>query len=163
RRAFRFRDLGPQVLKGLADPVGVAEIEYDAEEPTAFLTTTPFVGRDEEMARIAGRLHRAQASEGALVMVVGEPGIGKTRLAEGGEAARGGGGRGAGGAGGGARPGGPLLRGGVGAPVRAVRRGDRDVLPRRPLRGAAPRPRPGRPAARPPGAVAARAASRHSR
>src|SRR5262245_23475562 len=82
RRAFRFRDLGPQVLKGLADPVGVAEIEYDAEEPTAFLTTTPFVGRDEEMARIAAPLHRARAGEGALVMVVGEPGIGKTRLAE---------------------------------------------------------------------------------
>jgi class 3 adenylate cyclase len=82
RRAFRFRDLGPQALKGLADPVGVAEVEYDAEEPTAFLAATPFVGRDEEMARIAGLLHRAQAGEGALVMVVGEPGIGKTRMAE---------------------------------------------------------------------------------
>src|SRR5215468_8897482 len=81
RRAFRFRDLGPQTLKGLADPVGVAEVEYDSEEPTAFLAATPFVGRDEEMAKIAGLLHRAQAGEGALAMVVGEPGIGKTRLA----------------------------------------------------------------------------------
>jgi class 3 adenylate cyclase len=82
RRAFRFRDLGPQALKGLTDPVGVVEVEYDAEEPTAFLTAPPFVGRDEEMARIAGLFHRAQAGEGALVMVVGEPGIGKTRMAE---------------------------------------------------------------------------------
>src|SRR5262245_8867367 len=82
RRAFRFRDLGPQVLKGLAEPVGVAEVEYDAEEPTAFLAATPFVGRDAEMTRIVGLLHRVRAGEGALVMVVGEPGIGKTRLAE---------------------------------------------------------------------------------
>jgi class 3 adenylate cyclase len=65
RRAFRFKDLGPQVLKGLADPVGVAEVEYDAEEPRAFLAATPFVGRDEEMARIVGLLHRTQAGEGA--------------------------------------------------------------------------------------------------
>ncbi|MCI0346700.1 MAG: adenylate/guanylate cyclase domain-containing protein, partial [Chloroflexi bacterium] len=64
RRAFRFRDLGPRVLKGLADPVGVVEVEYDAEEPTAFLAATPFVGRAEEMARIAGFLHRAQSGEG---------------------------------------------------------------------------------------------------
>src|SRR5262249_8228941 len=84
RRAFRFRDLGPQTLKGLADPVGVAEVEYDSEEPTAFLAATPFVGRDEEMAKIAGLLHRAQAGEGALAVVVGEPGIAKTGLAEGG-------------------------------------------------------------------------------
>src|SRR5262245_47729232 len=82
RRAFRFHDLGPQTLKGLAEPVGVVEVEYDADEPTAFPASTPFVGRAEEMARIASFLHRAQAGEGALVMVVGEPGIGKTRLAE---------------------------------------------------------------------------------
>src|SRR5262249_56491750 len=77
-----FRDLGARVLKGLGEPIGVVEVEYDAEEPTAFLAATPFVGRDEEMTRIAGLLHRVQAGEGALVMVVGEPGIGKTRLAE---------------------------------------------------------------------------------
>src|SRR5262249_43720366 len=82
RRAFRFRDLGPQVLKGLAEPVGVAEVEYDAEEPTAFLAATPLVGRDAEMTRIVGLLHRARAGEGAPVMVGGQPGIGKTRLAE---------------------------------------------------------------------------------
>src|SRR5215468_3319312 len=82
RRAFRFRDRGPQALKGLKDAVGVAEVEYEAEEPTAFLATTPYVGRDDEMARLAACLRRAQAGEGALVMVVGEPGIGKTRTAE---------------------------------------------------------------------------------
>ena len=82
RRAFRFRDLGPQTLKGLTEPVGVVEVEYDAEEPTAFLATTPFVGRADEMARVAALLHRAQAGEGSLVMIIGEPGIGKTRMAE---------------------------------------------------------------------------------
>jgi class 3 adenylate cyclase/tetratricopeptide (TPR) repeat protein len=82
RRAFRFRARGPQALKGLTDPVGVAEVEYEAEEPTAFLATTPFVGRDAEMARLGACLRRTQAGAGALVMVVGEPGIGKTRTAE---------------------------------------------------------------------------------
>src|SRR5262245_20223124 len=79
RRAFRFRALGPQALKGIAEPVGVVEVEYDAEEPAAFLAAIPFVGRAEEIARIASFFHRAAVGEGALVTVVGEPGIGKTR------------------------------------------------------------------------------------
>src|SRR5262249_28600801 len=82
RRAFRFRDLGPQGFEGLAEPVGVAEGEDDAEEPTAFLAAAPFAGRNDGMARMARLPPRAQAGEGALVMVVGEPGIGKTRTAD---------------------------------------------------------------------------------
>ncbi|MGH7895595.1 MAG: ATP-binding protein, partial [Candidatus Binatia bacterium] len=82
RRAFRFADVGPQTLKGLADPVGVVAVEYDAEEPAAFLATTPFVGRDDEMGRLAAVLAKTRAGEGNLVMLVGEPGIGKTRAAE---------------------------------------------------------------------------------
>lgn len=46
-------------------------------EPTA-----PFVGRTEELAALGARLDAARAGSGGLVLLAGEPGIGKTRLAE---------------------------------------------------------------------------------
>jgi tetratricopeptide (TPR) repeat protein len=41
-----------------------------------------FVGRDAERAELRAALDRAGAGQGGLVMLVGEPGIGKTRLAD---------------------------------------------------------------------------------
>ena len=41
-----------------------------------------FIGRTAEMSRLMGRLGEAAAGSGGLTMVVGEPGIGKTRLTE---------------------------------------------------------------------------------
>jgi DNA-binding winged helix-turn-helix (wHTH) protein/tetratricopeptide (TPR) repeat protein len=41
-----------------------------------------FVGRDELLAVLEARVARAEAGEGSLVLVTGEPGIGKTRTAE---------------------------------------------------------------------------------
>ncbi|HVB32103.1 MAG TPA: AAA family ATPase, partial [Gemmatimonadaceae bacterium] len=41
----------------------------------------PFVGRDEEMAELWRHYHRAKHSEASVVLIYGEPGIGKTRLA----------------------------------------------------------------------------------
>jgi DNA-binding winged helix-turn-helix (wHTH) protein/tetratricopeptide (TPR) repeat protein len=43
---------------------------------------TPLVGRDEELAFLQRRWQRAKAGEGAVVLVSGEPGIGKSRLAQ---------------------------------------------------------------------------------
>jgi DNA-binding CsgD family transcriptional regulator len=48
----------------------------------AFLSRTPFVGRENERARLRSRLEEARSGRGGLVMLVGEPGIGKTRTAE---------------------------------------------------------------------------------
>jgi predicted ATPase/DNA-binding CsgD family transcriptional regulator len=47
--------------------------------PTASL---PFVGRETELALLGARLDTALAGNGTLALLVGEPGIGKTRLAE---------------------------------------------------------------------------------
>jgi tetratricopeptide (TPR) repeat protein len=44
--------------------------------------TDSFVGRTEEWARLEGSLDRALAGRGGVVLIAGEPGIGKSRLAE---------------------------------------------------------------------------------
>ena len=56
--------------------------EGRAETTGAFLARTPFVGRESESARLRSKLGEARAGRGGLVMLVGEPGIGKTRTAE---------------------------------------------------------------------------------
>ena len=43
---------------------------------------TPFIGREEEFGLLARRWERARGGEGQLVLIVGEPGIGKSRLLE---------------------------------------------------------------------------------
>jgi class 3 adenylate cyclase len=43
---------------------------------------TPLVGRDDEMAMVMRRWERARQGDGQLVMIVGEPGLGKSRLIE---------------------------------------------------------------------------------
>jgi eukaryotic-like serine/threonine-protein kinase len=46
------------------------------------LVTTPFVGCAGELAVLAADLDAAVAGRGRVVLLAGEPGIGKTRLAE---------------------------------------------------------------------------------
>jgi hypothetical protein len=43
---------------------------------------TPFVGREEEMAMLMRRWERARQGDGQFVLIVGEPGLGKSRLIE---------------------------------------------------------------------------------
>jgi class 3 adenylate cyclase len=43
---------------------------------------TPLVGRDEEIAMLMRRWERAREGDGQLVLIVGEPGLGKSRLIE---------------------------------------------------------------------------------
>ena len=44
-------------------------------------TGNQFVGRDQEMAQLGAVLHDAVSGQGRVVMLAGEPGIGKTRTA----------------------------------------------------------------------------------
>jgi len=81
RQAFTFRDRGQLELKGLPQPVAASEVVYEPDA-TALLAHTPFVGRAAEMAQLAEKLPGLRAGRGGLVMLVGEPGIGKTRAAE---------------------------------------------------------------------------------
>src|SRR5262245_26568775 len=82
RKAFRFGEVGPLELKGLAAPVAAYEVHYERDDPAAALRHTPFTGRTVELGRLERRWEEARGGRGGVVMLVGEPGIGKTRTLE---------------------------------------------------------------------------------
>src|SRR6516162_6312411 len=67
----------PDAASGAADPQ--PDESRQEEEPPA---TSSLVGRDPELARLRGRLGHAASGQGGAVVLVGEPGAGKTTLAE---------------------------------------------------------------------------------
>jgi predicted ATPase len=77
--------LGPVPIKGLPAPVEVCELVGAGPARTrlqAFAARglTPFVGRQTEFAALHEALEQAEAGHGQVVAVIGEPGVGKTRL-----------------------------------------------------------------------------------
>ncbi len=82
RQTFNFRELGEMSLKGLAAPMHVCEVLYERNEPAALLNRTPFVGRAKQLQRLSARLEEVCNAQGSIVMLRGEPGIGKTRTLE---------------------------------------------------------------------------------
>ncbi|MGH9036262.1 MAG: AAA family ATPase, partial [Acidimicrobiia bacterium] len=77
---FVFTELGPLELRGVPKPVRAYELGYEAEAAERLVTQISLVGRDAELARLIGRLEEAAAGGGGLAMVLGGPGMGKTRL-----------------------------------------------------------------------------------
>ena len=82
---FELRELGPTRLKGFIRPVSAhqvlgerpAESRFEARRPGR---PGPMIGRDEELALVLERWRRASAGEGQAVLLLGEAGIGKSRL-----------------------------------------------------------------------------------
>ena len=78
---FVFSDLGPLALKGVPKPVTAYEVRYEADgAEEGIASQLPLVGREAELTRLSGRLAEATAGGGGLAMILGEPGIGKSRL-----------------------------------------------------------------------------------
>jgi class 3 adenylate cyclase/tetratricopeptide (TPR) repeat protein len=79
------RSLGAMPIKGLGHPVEVYEITDGGTERTRFQAAawrglTPFVGRELEIRQLGQALDQARGGHGQVLAVVGEPGMGKSRL-----------------------------------------------------------------------------------
>jgi len=82
---FEYHDLGTVEVKGIAAPVpawqvlrpSVVASRFEALRGSAL---SPLVGRDEEIDLILRRWAPAKAGDGQVVLVSGEPGIGKSRI-----------------------------------------------------------------------------------
>ena len=82
---FELEDLGAQDLKGMSGPLRAwvalrpasVESRFEAMHASAL---TELVGREEELDLLLRRWSRAKTGEGQVVLLSGEPGIGKSRL-----------------------------------------------------------------------------------
>ena len=82
---FEYRDRGPVALKGWTEPVpawqvlrtsGVAS-RFEAQHESKL---TPLFGRDEEIELLLRRWRDVSQGEGRVVVLTGEPGIGKSHI-----------------------------------------------------------------------------------
>jgi class 3 adenylate cyclase/tetratricopeptide (TPR) repeat protein len=83
---FEYRDLGTVTLKGFAENVPTWQVLGADATVSRFealhATTTPLIGREEEMDLLLRRWDQAKRGEGCVVLLSGEPGIGKSRIAQ---------------------------------------------------------------------------------
>jgi class 3 adenylate cyclase/tetratricopeptide (TPR) repeat protein len=79
------KSLGPMPVKGLGEPIEVYEVlgaglTRTRLQAAAARGLTRFVGREAEIETLRQALARAGAGHGQVVALVGEPGVGKSRL-----------------------------------------------------------------------------------
>jgi class 3 adenylate cyclase/tetratricopeptide (TPR) repeat protein len=82
---FTFRTLGPARVKGVSEPVAVFEVTGRGPLRTRLQVAaqrglTRFVGRQAELEQMKHALELARVGHGQIVAVMGEPGVGKSRL-----------------------------------------------------------------------------------
>ena len=85
RGQFDCTSLGHRKIKGVAQPVELFRVQglgedrnpIEAAEPAGL---TPLTGRDHEISLLKDRWEQAQEGMGQVVLLVGEPGLGKSRL-----------------------------------------------------------------------------------
>src|SRR5262249_26244263 len=85
RGFFDVRPAGPLRVKGKSEPVAAYEVVDEASAATPMTIAaerglTPLVGRDEELAQLAACFERLEGNLAQVVAVVGEAGLGKSRL-----------------------------------------------------------------------------------
>ena len=82
---FEYADLGTQDLKGFTEPVQTWHVLDESRAESRFEAMhgqqlTVLVGREHEIGLLADRWERTKEGEGQVVLLSGEPGIGKSRI-----------------------------------------------------------------------------------
>jgi class 3 adenylate cyclase/tetratricopeptide (TPR) repeat protein len=82
---FDFADLGEFPIKGKPEPVRVWTVSAELSGRTRLEVSrerglTPLIGRNLELERLTTGFRQAATGNGAIVMLIGEPGVGKSRL-----------------------------------------------------------------------------------
>jgi class 3 adenylate cyclase/predicted ATPase len=82
---FEYRDLGTVAIKGIAGPVQAWQVLRPSLLESRFealrgLALSTLIGRDEEIDLLLQRWARAKSGDGQVILVSGEPGIGKSRI-----------------------------------------------------------------------------------
>ena len=82
---FELADLGSHQMKGFDEPIRVWRVERESTTQNRFEALhgqrlTALVGREHEIGLLLERFERAKDGEGQVVLLSGEPGIGKSRI-----------------------------------------------------------------------------------
>ena len=85
RGQFDCTSLGHRKIKGVAQPVELFQVQGVGEarspiEAAGPAGLTPLTGRDHEISLLKDRWEQAQEGMGQVVLLIGEPGLGKSRL-----------------------------------------------------------------------------------
>jgi class 3 adenylate cyclase len=82
--SFEGQPLGSHLLKGLDTPLAVYRVQSERQGISPLIgkaTLTPLVGREQEVGLLLDRWEQVKEGRGQVILLSGEPGIGKSRLA----------------------------------------------------------------------------------
>jgi class 3 adenylate cyclase len=81
---FECQPFGSHLVKGLDTPIAVYHVQSERQNLSSLAgktTLTPLVGRDQEVGLLVDRWEQVKEGQGQVILLSGEPGIGKSRLA----------------------------------------------------------------------------------
>ena len=81
RRRLIFEDLAPIVVKGHAEPLAVSRL-VGRPVGTGMIEFGPLAGRHAELARLTHIMEGVVSGQGGVVLIEGEPGVGKSHLVD---------------------------------------------------------------------------------